>query len=68
MDDRTNEVIKMEKELIRKCITYLSIIESMEEIDSKWYLKVFRNHPDWEMGLTRTIEELKQLQEEKVIG
>ena len=53
----------MDKELIRKCITYLSIIESMEEIDSEWYLKVFRNHPDWELGLTKTIKELKQLQE-----
>jgi len=53
----------MDKELIRKCITYLSIIESMEEIDKKWYQKVFRNHEDWEQGLPQTIEDLKQLQE-----
>jgi len=68
MDDRTNEVIKMDKELIRKCITYLSIIESMVLIDNDWYQQVFKNHPDWKQGLSQTIEELEQLQEKKVIG
>jgi len=68
MDDRTNEVIKMDKELIRKCITYLSIIESMVLIDNEWYQQVFKNHPDWKQGLSQTIEELEQLQEKKVIG
>ena len=68
MDDRTNEVIKMDKELIRKCVTYLSIIESMVLIDNEWYQQVFKNHPDWKQGLSQTIEELEQLQEKKVIG
>ena len=43
-------------------------LESMEKIDKKWYQRVFRNHEDWEQGLPQTIEDLKQLQEEKVIG
>ena len=68
MDDRTNEVIEMDKELIRKCITYLSIIQSMVLIDNEWYQQVFKNHPDWKQGLSQTIEELEQLQEKKVIG
>lgn len=68
MDDRANEVIKMDKELIRRCITYLSIIESMQKLDNRWYQNVFKNRPDWEQGLPQTIEDLKQLQEEKVIG
>tara|TARA_R100001463_G_scaffold93444_1_gene148128 strand:- start:7 stop:183 length:177 start_codon:yes stop_codon:yes gene_type:complete len=58
----------MDKELIRKCITYLSIIESMVLIDNEWYQQVFKNHPDWKQGLSQTIEELEQLQEKKVIG
>ena len=58
----------MDKELIRKCITYLSIIESMVLIDNDWYQQVFKNHPDWKQGLSQTIEELEQLQEKKVIG
>lgn len=68
MDDRANEVIKVDKELIRRCITYLSIIESMQKLDNRWYQNVFKNRPDWEQGLPQTIEDLKQLQEEKVIG
>ena len=58
----------MDKELIRRCITYLSIIESMQKLDNIWYQNVFKNRPDWEQGLPQTIEDLKQLQEEKVIG
>tara|TARA_A100001515_G_C4491699_1_gene183537 strand:+ start:428 stop:604 length:177 start_codon:yes stop_codon:yes gene_type:complete len=58
----------MDKELIRRCITYLSIIESMQKLDNLWYQNVFKNRPDWEQGLPQTIEDLKQLQEEKVIG
>lgn len=58
----------MDKELIRRCITYLSIIESMQKLDNRWYQNVFKNRPDWEQVLPQTIEDLKQLQEEKVIG
>ena len=53
----------MDRELIRRCITYLSIIESMVLIDNEWYQQVFKNHPDWKQGLSQTIEELEQLQE-----
>ena len=53
----------MDKELIRRCITYLSIIESMQKLDNRWYQNVFKSRPDWEQGLPQTIEDLKQLQE-----
>lgn len=43
---------------LEKAIKYLKIIEDMENTNPDWYIE-FRNHEDWELGLTTTIEVLE---------
>ena len=52
------------KELLSKAVRYLKIIDSMEASNREWYLKEFRGHEDWEIGLTTTIIGLKRILEE----
>ena len=54
----------MKKELLSKALRYLKIIDSMEASNWEWYLKEFRGHEDWEIGLTTTITGLKRILEE----
>tara|TARA_R100000781_G_scaffold9994_1_gene9689 strand:+ start:6766 stop:6984 length:219 start_codon:yes stop_codon:yes gene_type:complete len=44
---------------LENAIKYLKIIEDMEKTNPDWYIE-FRNHEDWEYGLTTTIAVAKQ--------
>jgi len=52
----------IEKETLEKAVKYLQIVDSMEA--TEWYLKEFRGHKDWEIGLSTTIIELKKILKE----
>ena len=55
------------RELLIKALRYLKIIDSMEASNPEWYLKEFRGHKDWEMGLTTTKIGLKRILEESTV-
>ena len=50
----------MKTEILRNAINYLKIIEDMQKTNPDWYLKEFRGHDDWSIGLTYTISEAEE--------
>ena len=44
-----------DKATLRNAIKYLKIIEDMQKTNPDWYMKEFRKHEDWSIGLTHTI-------------
>ena len=50
----------MNRETLRKAITYLKIIQDMEKTNPDWYLNEFRKHKDWNIGLTSTISQVEE--------
>lgn len=60
--------------VLERAILYLEIVESMDdgmivegewyeatESTSNWYLKEFRGHPAWKIGLSTTIRNLRAM-------
>jgi hypothetical protein len=50
-----------EKEVLKRALRYLLIIDSMEVSNSDWYFNDFRGHDDWVKGLTSTIVRMKKM-------
>jgi hypothetical protein len=57
---KTELETKVELMTLEKAIKYLKIIEDMENTNPDWYIE-FRNHEDWEYGLTTTIAVLEEV-------
>jgi len=57
---RRHSTTIFDRATLRNAIQYLKIIEDMQKTNPDWYMKEFRKHEDWSIGLTHTISEAEK--------